>query len=385
MGGALGGRARPERPWDAVFSLRHEGHQGISQPLGLLGHRLAPALVVRGFVVLQALLDVSAAVCEQVIDPARQLMRGRRDGLGGAEPCLHPSEEGAQGPRRVGQTAGGKAQGDGDARRAGAHAPRQHLPTRDVVLGTPPQPTTAVLHARPPGHVRADLTAEDQGRVVFAPLDSGQVDARQARERGAGLEPGGVGCLVAAGLGGQGLARPFLAKGLQVRRDLLIAVGALLVGAGLQRARWASGKQGLGAPGALQRLGDVGLRVVAGRVAQRRQRHRIACAGDEGFEEGHAGHPRDLPDDLGERERHLFSGLGHMRNMVGGVGEQQLAVAQVPAAHAPLIGRAEGPGEQPVSVQALEPLTVEPSGLRSTGGARGLAGIDEEPLHAPGR
>jgi hypothetical protein len=33
-------------------------------------------------------------------------------------------------------------------------------------------------------------------------------------------------------------------------------------------------------------------------------------------------------------------------------------------------------------VQALEPLAVEPIGLRSTGDALGLAGIDQEHLHA---
>jgi hypothetical protein len=71
-----------------------------------------------------------------------------------------------------------------------------------------------------------------------------------------------------------------------------------------------------------------------------------------------------------------------MLNMVGGVGEQHLAVAQVPAGHAHLIVRAEGPGEQPVSVQALEPLTVEPIGLRSTGGALRLTGVDQQDLQA---
>jgi hypothetical protein len=32
----------------------------------------------------------------------------------------------------------------------------------------------------------------------------------------------------------------------------------------------------------------------------------------------------------------------------------------------------------------LQPLTIEPIGLRSAGGALGLAGIDEEHLQAPG-
>ena len=67
---------------------------------------------------------------------------------------------------------------------------------------------------------------------------------------------------------------------------------------------------------------------------------------------------------------------------MGGVGEQHLAVAQVPAEHAHLIVRAEGPGEPPVSVQALEPLTVEPIGLWSTGGALRLTGVDQQDLPA---
>jgi hypothetical protein len=71
-----------------------------------------------------------------------------------------------------------------------------------------------------------------------------------------------------------------------------------------------------------------------------------------------------------------------MLNMVGGVGEQHLAVTQVPAEHAHLIVRAEGPGKQPVSVQALEPLTVESIGLRSPGDALGLTRVDQQDLHA---
>jgi hypothetical protein len=88
----------PWQPWRRLFPLSHQGHQRISQRLGLLGHRRDLACVVRCCVVLQALLNVGAAVFAQVRDQASQLVRGRRDGLGGAEPCLHPSAEGATGP-----------------------------------------------------------------------------------------------------------------------------------------------------------------------------------------------------------------------------------------------------------------------------------------------
>jgi len=69
---------------------------------------------------------------------------------------------------------------------------------------------------------------------------------------------------------------------------------------------------------------------------------------------------------------------------MGSIGEQHLAVAQVAAQHAPLVVWPEGPGAQPVGVQPLQPLTSEPSGCRAAGGALGVAGIDEEHLHAPG-
>jgi hypothetical protein len=127
------------------------------------------------------------------------------------------------------QRAGGEAEGNGDTRRPGAHPPRQHLAPRDGVLGTQSQPAPEVFDARPPSHVRAALAEEDQGGAFFDPLNGRQVDARQARERGAGIEPRCVRLLVAAGLRGQGRARTWIATGLQLGLDLLLAVGDLLV------------------------------------------------------------------------------------------------------------------------------------------------------------
>lgn len=149
--------------------------------------------------------------------------------LGVAEARFHQPKEGSQGALRVVQTAGGEAQGDCGAMRPGAHPPRQHLATRDFVLGTQPQPATEVFHTRPPRHVRADRTEDDQGRAFCDPLNGRQVDARHAIERGAGIEAGCVGLLVSAGLRGQGLARTCIAKGRQMGFDLLIALGDLLV------------------------------------------------------------------------------------------------------------------------------------------------------------
>jgi hypothetical protein len=48
MGDAMGGRARPSRPWAAVCSLRGEGPEGSAQRLGLLRHRRVIQFSERG-------------------------------------------------------------------------------------------------------------------------------------------------------------------------------------------------------------------------------------------------------------------------------------------------------------------------------------------------
>src|SRR6266516_4140168 len=71
-----------------------------------------------------------------------------------------------------------------------------------------------------------------------------------------------------------------------------------------------------------------------------------------------------------------------MLNMVRAVGEEHLAVAEIAAQHADLVVGAEGRSEQPIGVQALQPLAVEPIGFRSSGGALGLTRVDQEDLQA---
>ena len=73
-----------------------------------------------------------------------------------------------------------------------------------------------------------------------------------------------------------------------------------------------------------------------------------------------------------------------MLYVVRAIGEEHLAVAQIAAEHADLVGGAKGGGEEPVGMQALQPLAIETIGFRSAGDTLGLAGIDQEHLHAPG-
>jgi len=73
-----------------------------------------------------------------------------------------------------------------------------------------------------------------------------------------------------------------------------------------------------------------------------------------------------------------------MLYVVRAIGEEHLAVAQIAAEHADLVGGAKGGGEEPVGMQALQPLAIETIGFRSAGDTLGLAWIDQEHLHAPG-
>ena len=318
LGGALGGRARPERPGEAVFSLHGAGHQGIPQGLGLRGHCRDLACAVWRFVGVEARVDGRTPVSPQALDQTSQLVCGGRAGFWGAETCLHPPNEGSHGTLRVVQRAGGAAPGDGDTMRPGAPPPRQPLATRNLGLGTPSQPATDVCHPRPPVPVRADRTAEAQSRVCFAPLDRRPVTPGQARARRAGIAPGGVGCRVSAGLGREGLPRACVGTGRQRGCDLPSAQGALLVRAGREGDGVRQGTQGLGAPGALPRLGALGLTRLAGRGAPRGQEHGLACAREEGREEGPAGHPRALTNDLGELAGPLVPGLVPVLHRLGG-------------------------------------------------------------------
>ncbi len=329
-------------------------------------------------------MDVGPAVFEQVLDEARQLGRRGGDGFGGAEACFHTPHEGPQGTLRAVQTAGGKAQGDGDAMCTWSHPPRQHLPARDLVLGTQPQPATEVFHVRPPVHVRAALAEDDQGGAFFDPLNGRQGDACHAIKRGAGIGTGGRWSACVGGPWGQGLAITCIAKGLQRHFHLLSALGHLLVVDFRQLDGLASGTQVRGAPKALQGLGHVVRIVVTVRVAPLCQALRMALAREDGFDDGHAGHASEVTDNVGELEVHLWQRLLHGLHMVGGLREEHVAVTPGAAQPAHLVSRPQGAREQPIGVQALPPRAVEPIGLRSTGGTLGLPGIAEEDLQAAG-
>src|SRR5712691_5479780 len=75
------------------LSLGCEGHEGIPQCFGLLGHRRDLAFTVLRFIRVEALLDISATVLQQAIDETSQFVRCRRDGLWGAKARFHPPKK----------------------------------------------------------------------------------------------------------------------------------------------------------------------------------------------------------------------------------------------------------------------------------------------------
>ena len=74
-----------------------------------------------------------------------------------------------------------------------------------------------------------NLREDDQGRALFNALNGRQVDPRQAIEGGAGIKARFVRFFMAAGFRGQRLAGTFIRKGAEVRLEVLIAHGQLLV------------------------------------------------------------------------------------------------------------------------------------------------------------
>ena len=166
-------------------------------------------------------------------------------------------------------------------------------------------------------------------------------------------------------------------------RDLLIADGAVLVREGREFDGLASSNQGFSAPGALQRLGDLVRIVVALGVTELGEGHRSAFARDDRLDDGHAGAPRELTDDLGELAVHLLQGLVPVLHMLGRRGDEHVAVAQGAAEDADLVLGPKGASEEPVGMQALQPLALQGSSCGPSRGALRLAGIDQQDLHAP--
>ena len=90
---------------------------------------------------------------------------------------------------------------------------------------------------------------------------------------------------------------------------------------------------------------------------------RIPFAPDNVVDDGEAGLAGDVADHMLELHVHLAEGLLDVLNMVRGVADQHGALSQV-APQAPNLGLGpEGPRQQSIGVQLLQPLAVQHVGL----------------------
>jgi hypothetical protein len=170
---------------------------------------------------------------------------------------------------------------------------------------------------------------------------------------------------------------------LQVRFDLEVTRGDLAMGALVQLHGLPQGEQVLGPPVALQRPGDLGFTMLTMAVAQLGQRGWVPFASQDRLENRHASHPRDVADHVLQFEVHLRQRLLHMLEVLPGRGDQHGALAQVAAQHADLLRGPKGGRQQPVGVQALQPLAVLHVTLGPTRRALHFPCIDEHHPKAP--
>jgi len=87
-----------------------------------------------------------------------------------------------------------------------------------------------VLFRGPPGHVEPDLRDDLEGRVRVDAIDPGEVDAPETMKVPASIEAGfGSSGLTVAGRRGQGPATTLVLEPRELRFDLVIAGGDLLL------------------------------------------------------------------------------------------------------------------------------------------------------------
>ncbi len=120
----------------------------------------------------------------------------------------------------------------------------------------------------------------------------------------------------------------------------------------------------LGAPIALQALGDLVDAGAHAHVLYRAQHLGVALAGDDGAQDLLAGLADHVGQDVGELDVHLRESLLHVLHMQKALAAQQhTALAVQRTQHAHLLGWPERPEQQAVGHELLQPLAVQHVGL----------------------
>ena len=141
--------------------------------------------------------------------------------------------------------------------------------------------------------------------------------------------------------------------------DLLVALGDLSMMELVQLVGLPQLEEMFGPPRSLQRKGYLFLTVLTALIPQLGQFDRIALALQDGADDQHAGHSRDVTDDLRQFDIHLLHGFLHMLGMTGGVAHLHLPLPPVGTQGQHRIRWPKRGTQETVGMQALDPLRVE--------------------------
>ncbi len=308
-----------------------------------------------------------------------QFMGHGGDGFGGAQSRLPPSEAIAHVIFGTPQTLRGQAQGFGAPAFDLAGFAAQDFAPGDAVVGTQPQPGAEMFGGGETlDEVGSQFGEQNQCGVDLHAGNLGEIHAAEPVQFGAGVELGLVALRlsVRGGGGGQGLRRRFALESAEVAFNLLVTLRdeLLVMFPGVQRLL--QDEEVFSAPVALQAAGDGVAAGFDAMVFQGGKLLRVAFAGENGFEDEQAGDAGQVADDVLNLEVHLRERLVQMADMVGGVTDERVAMAQERTHRADRFGRAEAGTQQADGVEILQPLAIGDVGLFA-GNIFGVAGVDQ--------
>ena len=361
-------------------------HELLIEFTGLSLPPLQSVLAAAGFILFHACVHIGLARLEHPVDQTGAVVGHGRDGCGGAESCPEASIVGAQGVLTVQQRLRSPAQGVGGAGAHGAGAALEPVAPAEPVVGTQTAPGGEVLFGVPPAPIQADRGEEGWRREHLDAVQAGHVDTTHTGEWGG---------QIAVRLVASGVLGPTLGEGRGGGVDLDLAVNGVAVGCDAGGARGAlllvdcREFQGLAqleeprfAPVARQTVGaGVGAGVDA-IIFEGGERGGVACAGQQGAANGHARHPAEVTDDMGEVDVHCGAGFWPVLEAGGSGAEEGVALASGGPSHAARSGGTKGAGAQTARVKFWPPRAVGDGGF-APGQVLRLTGVDQVDRNAP--
>ncbi len=130
---------------------------------------------------------------------------------------------------------------------------------------------------------------------------------------------------------------------------------------------------------AFQRAGDRPLIGTAAPVAQLGELLGVALPRQDRPNDRLPRHPGDVAHHVVEQQVHLPQRLLHVPDAIGRLGDQALALTQIGPQRHQRLRRPEGPAQQAIAVQLLQPLAVQHVAL-AAGNVAHVTGIDQHHL-----